>query len=221
MAVVAAVVSFSDMGLELSGRARFAPKGAPEQSGTCKVLLETDALILRGDVRASVPRDAITGVAVRDGTVHIVSKLGTISIVLGNSAEKFAAKLREPPKTRLEKMGIGAGSRVVVTGLSDASFRDEVTAVGATVVRRAGKDESLIVIGIDAATGLTRIAAAATSLAPAGALWVVHPKGATGVKDTDIFAAGKEAGLSYVKVARFSDTHTAEKLVIPKSARAT
>jgi hypothetical protein len=164
--VLVVAVSFSDMGLELSGRARFAPKGAPEQSGTCKVLLKTDALILRGDVRASVPRDAITGVAVRDGTVHIVSKLGTISIVVGNSAEKFAAKLREPPKTRLEKRGIGAETRVVVNGLSDASFRDEVTTVGATVVRRAEKDESLIVIGVDTATGLTKIAAAAISRAP-------------------------------------------------------
>jgi hypothetical protein len=219
--VVVVAVSFSDMGLELSGRVRFAPKGAPEQSGTCKVLIETDALILRGDVRASVSRDAITGVTVRNGTVHVFSRRGTISIVLGNSAEKFAAKLREPPKTRLEKIGIGTESRVVVNGLSDASFRDETAAVGATAVTRAGKDESLIVIGVDTATELTKIAAAAKSLAPSGALWVVHPKGATGVKDTDIFAAGKNAGLTYVKVARFSETHTAEKLVIPKAERAT
>ena len=37
---------------------------------------------------------------------------------------------------------------------------------------------------------------------------------ASKVKDTDIFAAGKTVGLTATKVARFSETHTAEKLVI-------
>jgi hypothetical protein len=32
--------------------------------------------------------------------------------------------------------------------------------------------------------------------------------------------AGKDAGLVDVKVVRFSDTHTAEKFVIPVTARA-
>ena len=66
---------------------------------------------------------------------------------------------------------------------------------------------------------LSRIATCSRALAPAGALWVVHPKGTNGLKDTDVFAAGKAAGLTYTKVARFSDTHTAEKLVIPKAKR--
>jgi hypothetical protein len=41
----------------------------------------------------------------------------------------------------------------------------------------------------------------------------------TGVRDTAIFAAAVAAGLTYTKVVRFSDTHTGEKLVIPRSAR--
>jgi hypothetical protein len=52
-----------------------------------------------------------------------------------------------------------------------------------------------------------------------GAIWVVHPKGAGGLRDTEIFVEAKRLGLTYTKVARFSQTHTAEKLVIPKAKR--
>jgi hypothetical protein len=45
----------------------------------------------------------------------------------------------------------------------------------------------------------------------------VHPKGKDGVKDTAIFAAGRAAGLVAIKVARVSGTHSAEKLVRPRS----
>jgi len=57
------------------------------------------------------------------------------------------------------------------------------------------------------------------SLQPAGAIWVVRPKGTPAIKDVDVIAAGKAAGLVDVKVAAFSSTHTAEKLVIPVARR--
>jgi hypothetical protein len=57
-------------------------------------------------------------------------------------------------------------------------------------------------------------------LDPAGALWLVRPKG----KDTPVTegatrAAALAAGLVDVKVAAFSATHTAEKFVIPLAKR--
>lgn len=48
-----------------------------------------------------------------------------------------------------------------------------------------------------------------------GAIWVIRPKGVTAITEADVMKAGKSAGLVDVKVARFSDTHTAEKFVIP------
>jgi len=56
-------------------------------------------------------------------------------------------------------------------------------------------------------------------LAPTGALWIVRPKGTAAISDADVIAAGKIAGLVDVKVVRFSDTHSAEKLVIPLAKR--
>ena len=59
-----------------------------------------------------------------------------------------------------------------------------------------------------------------------GALHVTHAEGLAvlGLGDavatgTVIFAAAKDAGLTATKVVRFSETDTAEKLVIPVAAR--
>jgi hypothetical protein len=52
-----------------------------------------------------------------------------------------------------------------------------------------------------------------------GASWVVHPKGAAGLRDTEILVEAKRLGHTYTKLARVSATHTAEKLVIPKASR--
>jgi hypothetical protein len=52
-----------------------------------------------------------------------------------------------------------------------------------------------------------------------GAIWVIHRKGPTGIADTTIYSRAKALGLTYVKVARVSDTHTAEKLVRPVASR--
>jgi hypothetical protein len=53
-----------------------------------------------------------------------------------------------------------------------------------------------------------------------GAIWVVHPKAVSGVADTTIFARASALSLAYTKVARVSETPTAEKLLKPRAARA-
>jgi hypothetical protein len=45
------------------------------------------------------------------------------------------------------------------------------------------------------------------------------PKGSDAISERDVMTAGKAAGLVDVKVVRFSDTHTAEKYVIPAGKR--
>jgi hypothetical protein len=52
-----------------------------------------------------------------------------------------------------------------------------------------------------------------------GSIWVVWPKGREELKENDIIAAAKDAGLVDVKVAKFSETLSALKLVIPLSRR--
>ena len=57
-------------------------------------------------------------------------------------------------------------------------------------------------------------------IVPNGAIWVVSRKGkAATIRDVDVMAAAKSAGLVDNKVVSFSDTHTALRLVIPRADR--
>jgi Protein of unknown function (DUF3052) len=207
------------MGLELTARAALKADGSAAQSGDAKVLVESDELIVRGAVRVKIPRRDIVDAKNKAGVVTVRYASGSLTLTLGDDAARFIKKLLEPPKSRLDKIGIAAGSRVVVIAVKDPDLAAELASRGVTVSARAGKEEAMILLGIGTAADLTKLKSVASSLAPAGALWVVHPKGTAGVKDTDIFAAAKAAGLTYTKVVKFSETHSAERLVIPKSAR--
>ena len=59
----------------------------------------------------------------------------------------------------------------------------------------------------------------ASKIQPAGAVWVITPKKRPEIADTVVMKAGKAAGLVDVKVARFSETHTALKFVVPRDRR--
>ena len=52
-----------------------------------------------------------------------------------------------------------------------------------------------------------------------GAIWVVYPRGRKDLRETDVIRAGLDAGFVDNKIARFSDTHTAMRLVIPVARR--
>lgn len=207
------------MGLELAGRATFAPAKGTKQQGTTKVHLDDQELLLRGEVKARIPRADIRGITTRADVVTVTSTLGVLTLTLGDGAAKLARKLAEAPKSRLEKMGITADTEVTIVNLKDPELVAELKAIGATTRARLAANAAFIILGVEKPADLERIGTAAESLAADGALWVIHPKGTAGVKDTDIFAAAKSAGLTYTKVARYSATHTAEKLVVPVAKR--
>jgi hypothetical protein len=111
--------------------------------------------------------------------------------------------------------------RVAVLGIDDESFRGQLAARATEVARRTPKkDTEIIFFGADSVADLARLEKLRGYLTPAGAIWVVHTKGkGAAFKDVDVFAAAKKAGLVDVKVASFSATHTAEKLVVPVKLR--
>ena len=111
--------------------------------------------------------------------------------------------------------------RVAVIGVDDAAFREQLEARTSDIASRTPKkDTEIVFFGANAVSDLARLEKLRSYLTPAGAIWVVHTKGkAAAFKDTDVFAAAKNAGLVDVKVASFSPTHTAEKLVVPVKLR--
>ena len=79
----------------------------------------------------------------------------------------------------------------------------------------------MIFLGASDRKHLARVATLRSQLQPAGALWIIRPKGKpspsapNAPSEAEVRAAGKAAGLVDIKVVAFSATHTAEKFVIP------
>jgi len=185
-----------------------------------KALLETTEIIFRGDeFRLRIPFAQISAIEAKAGKLRITFPDGTATFDLGTKAERWAGKIRNP-KSVIDKLGIKPGHRVVVFNLSDMAFLAQLRerAGGVTVGRRA-KDVDAIFLGAERLVGLSRMPALARCLKPGGAIWTVTPKGPGGLRDADVIARGRAAGLVDVKVVAFSATHTANKFVIPKAKR--
>jgi hypothetical protein len=187
-----------------------------------KALLETDEILFRGavkGVRLKIPLASITGVTAERGALRVQYGNEGAEFLLGAAAEKWAERIRSP-RTLIDKLDVKAGHRVSVVGVDDATFLAQLRArAGEVVVGKLVKDSDVVFLGAAAKRDLSRISKARAAIVPNGAIWVVHPKGPGALKDTEIFTAAKIEGLTYTKVARFSATQTAEKLVIPRAAR--
>jgi antitoxin component of MazEF toxin-antitoxin module len=185
---------------------------------TGEALLETSEIIFRGERRVVIKFAEIRSADARDGRLILRRDHDEVEIELGTHAEKWAEKIRNP-KTVVQKLGIKAGQQVTVLRAGDAAFVDDLEKAGAIVATRAKRNSDAIFYGASTRADLAKLESLRESLAPNGALWIVRPKGVKEITESDVMAAGKAAGLVDVKVVRFSDTHTAEKFVIPVAKR--
>jgi len=182
-------------------------------------LLETDALIFRGgDVRLSVPYRDIASVSASDDALRVEFGGGVAVFAVGPVAARWADRIRNPP-TRLDKLGIRPGAVVILVDVKDEAFVAEIAARGARVSTRLAGEADVIVLGAERRDRLGKLAPIQRHLKRDGAIWVIRPKGVDAITERDVMQAGWAAGLVDVKVARFSETHTAEKFVIPVRRR--
>jgi hypothetical protein len=180
-----------------------------------KVLLETDEVIVRGDLKLRVGFATIKE-AKTDGDDLILKWDGHELRV--PAAAKWAQKILNP-KSRLDKLGVKRDQKVCAVGRLDADFLAELEASGADVSRKLRKNADVIFTAIDDRGELDSLLRTRQFLQGAGALWVVRPKGSPAITEAEVMQAGKASGLVDVKVIRFSATHTAEKFVVPLTQR--
>ena len=209
------------MGLETKCRARVTDDTGKTRDADATVLLETDELIVRGDARIRIPRSAIESVAVRAGTLTVISPGARVALSLGvDAAAKWQTKLAEPPKQLIDKLDVAPGAKVWLFDIVDSALIAQVEQRTKAVVRgRSASECDVVFVDVDSERELDRIERAVAATHDAGTVWVIHRKGANGVADTAIFARAKSLGLVYTKVARVSERDTAEKLVRPRAAR--
>jgi hypothetical protein len=202
------------MGLDTTCTATF-----KRQRSAGRALLETDHVLFRGDFRVKLPLSSITSVKASGGTLTLGTSDGALALTLGAAAEKWAEKIAAP-KSLVAKLGVKPGLRVGLVGIADAEFVEDLHTAGATVTNRPGAQLlDIIFFAVNAPKDLDRFETLQRSLATDGALWSIRPKGRAEISESIVMGAGKAAGLVDVKVARFSDSHTAEKFVRPKSRR--
>jgi hypothetical protein len=184
-----------------------------------KALLESNEVLFRGDFRLKIPFASIKSAKAADGELRLETANGLVVFVLGSAAEKWREKILHP-KTRIEKLGIKPGAKVVLIGGFDADFLDELKQLTRSITRdKVSGDADAVFFVADLKKELSQVARIAKSLQGAAALWIVYPKGQKSITENDVLGAGRKTGLKDVKVVGFSPTHTALKFVIPLDKR--
>lgn len=177
-----------------------------------KLLWEPPKLIFRGAVRG-----IFQGHALRDLRVEgedLVLTDGTRFTLEPGEAAKWLHAIQNPPG-RLDKLGVKAGQTVVVQGVDDAEFLDELSTRASPV--EADEDIDLLLLGVEDLADFDQLEDLVGGLGPKGAIWIVAQKGkGAPLKDAEILAAAREQGLVDTKVCAFSKTHTALRFVARK-----
>jgi hypothetical protein len=133
----------------------------------------------------------------------------------------IAAMERTYSTPRLDKLGVRPGSRVAILGVPDEDFRTELSDRTPDVTEGWPEPETdLVFLAADSPAELERLADLRARIRANGAIWVISRKGrAATLRDVEVIAAARAAGLVDNKVASFSATHTSLRLVIPVALR--
>lgn len=194
------------MGKDLHGVAARLADGSADSG---RLQWEAPKLIFRGAQRRVFEGETLKGLSA-DGADLLLADGSRFTLPAGQ-AVKWADAILNPPG-RLDKLGVKPGMRVAVHNLDDRDFAAELAGRVVPVADLTALD--ILIYGADSAGELDRVAGLIPALAEKGALWIVSHKGRLAtVKDTDVFAAARPAGLTDTKVCAFSETRTALRFV--------
>ena len=115
----------------------------------------------------------------------------------------------------LDKLGVKPGAKVAIVNLDDEAFVKLLRSRTQDIGREKPSEPcDLVFFGAVSPKDLSRIKDLKDWIEPNGAIWVIRQKGGRGaLRETDIIAAGLAAGLVDNKIASFSETEGAMRLV--------
>ena len=184
--------------------------------------LETKELVFRGasaEDRVRIPYTEIRRLDAAGGALTVNHRGGEVVFNLGPEAQKWRDYILHPP-SRAKKLGLAPGMKVAVVGTLARADLDEIADCVGARPRAPSGGEDLVFLAVEKRGDLAALNRLAGRIDPAGAIWVVRRKGKEAtVTEAESMAAGKAAGLVDNKVVSFSETHTAERYVIPVAAR--
>ena len=178
-------------------------------SGQAHILLESSEIILRGEVRARIPRASIRSFKADGGDLTVDAAAGRLVAELGGTlAASWAAALAKPPPSLASKLGVGPGTPAFVMGdLSDAALAAALTGAIVATAASARQIVAVLLSPTDLTAALTL--AAALSALP---VWCVYAKGARADPgDAAVRAAFRATGGMDTKSCAVSDRLTATR----------
>lgn len=189
------------MGREAEGHASW--RGA---TGAVKACLETDGIILRGEVRARLPRAGLMGWQVEGDDLCLRSEGEPLVLTLGaKEAAAWVKALDKPLPSLAQKLGVSASARAFVIG---GPPPDEI-AVAVAGADMPGPDGAAIIIAI--LTGPEDLEDALAAGQSHGLrVWCVHGKGkGAPVSEAVVREAFRAAGWMDIKSSAVSEAFTA------------
>jgi hypothetical protein len=182
-----------------------------------KALLETNEIILRGPIRMTAPLNALKNIRVESESLCFNLDKHPIQLHLGaKAAESWAKKLKTPPPTLADKLGI-AGKIVRTIGpIEDKAL---FSALSSTAQIRA-ENPDLILSCVDTPEALAcTLREAKKQLARSIPIWLVYRKGpGHPINESGIRTTLRAHGYMDTKVASVSEHLTALRFNLPKSS---
>lgn len=183
-------------------------------SGAVKALLESDAIILRGEIRARLRRGSLMDWRVEGDDLCLRADGEALVLTLGaKEAAAWVKALDKPVPSLAAKLGVSAGAKAWVIG---GPAPEEIAAAVAGAEARVPEDASIIIAVL---TGPDDLQAALAAGQKHGLrVWCVYGKGkASAVGDASVRAAFRAAGWMDIKSSAVSQEFTAT-LYRPPSA---
>jgi len=189
------------MGREAEGHAVW--HGA---SGAVKALLESDGIILRGEVRAKLPRAGLLDWRVEGNDLCLRVDGEPLVLTLGaREAAAWVKALDKPVPTLAVKLGVSATARAWLIG---GPAPEEIAVALAGFLAPGPGDAALIVAVLTGPGDLE--AALAAGQAQGLRVWCVHGKGkGAAVGDAAVRAAFRAAGWMDIKSSAVSEAFSA------------
>jgi hypothetical protein len=173
------------------------------ETGAVRALLESDALILRGEVRARIPRGSLHGWQADGDDLQIATPEGPLVLTMGGAeAVKWVTALNKPLPTLAEKLGV-AGE--VLWLMADPT--DEVLAAALAGIPTSAPDKATLGIAVLRAADDLEQLVAVCQAHPGLPVWAINEKGArASLPESAIRPALRAIGMVDTKACAVSPT---------------
>jgi len=180
-----------------------------------KALLESEELILRGDIHLRAPLHALHHVRVESESLCFNLDVGPVRLDLGAAvAMSWAKKIKSLPPSLADKLGITGKTVRVIGPISDRALDSALT----SAARISTRNPDLILSYVDTPESLvTTLRESKAQLARSIPIWLIYRKGpGHPLNEAAIRTTLRARGLIDTKVASVSPELTALRFNRPK-----